>query len=72
MILMTEIIKAIAEKEHTTPEAVYAEIEKAIAAAWASSDPKAKHAQMALVGKYNPPRPEELIEIIARHAKDSY
>ena len=72
MILMTEIIKAIAAREHTKPEAVYAEIEKAISIAWESSDPKVKHAQMALTGKYSPPKPEELIDIIARHTKDSY
>lgn len=69
---MTDIIKAIAAREHTTPEAIYSEIEKAIALAWQTTDQKTKHAQMALTGKYKAPLPEKLIDIIAKHAKELY
>lgn len=55
------IFEKVAEKFHTTPEEVYAEIQRAIDAGYDSPDPKVQEEWRKVKIKGDRPTPEEVI-----------
>lgn len=59
----------IASEEDTTPEAVREEIQKAILEAYNNPDPKVKEQWEALFGSGVVPKPEQLLEVLAKQIR---
>lgn len=55
------IFEKVAEKFHTTPEEVYAEIQRAIDAGYDNTDPEVQAEWRKVKMKENRPTPEEVI-----------
>lgn len=60
------IIARVARQQGISTDHCRADMQEAITAAWATSDPEAKHLQIQLVGKERIPTPEEFITLVAR------
>lgn len=60
------IIARVAKQQGISTAQCRAEIQEAIDAAWATSDPNAKLTQIRLVGDSHVPSPEELILLISQ------
>lgn len=65
-----QIIKRIAKENHTTPEEVEYEMQKAIDAAYDNPDPQVKAMQQKIPCKGERPTPEEFIFALAALAKE--
>jgi hypothetical protein len=60
------IIARVARQQGITMEHCRTEIQTAIAAAWATTDPEIRFQQIRLVGEGRVPTPEELIFLISK------
>ena len=58
------VIRQVAKQQGISTAQCRAEIQEAITAAWATSDPEAKLTQIRLVGDSHIPSPEELFLLI--------
>lgn len=60
------IIARVARQQGISTDHCRADMQEAITAAWATSDPEAKHLQIQLVGDSHIPSPEEFILLISQ------
>lgn len=60
------VIRQVAKQHRISTSQCRSDIQDAITAAWATSDPEAKHRQIELVGEERIPTPEEFIVLVAR------
>ena len=65
------IIARVAKQQGISTSECRAEMADAIAEAWATTDPMAKHYQIQLVGEGRVPTPEELILLVVDQMKST-
>ena len=60
------VIRQVAHRQGVSVAQCRSDIQEAITAAWATSDPEAKRRQTQLVGEERVPTPEEFIVLVTR------